>query len=569
MRISAQQGTLLPVTLLLFAVAFVLNSFAIHDGDYFWHVNTGQWIWEHGSLPEKDPFTFPLADADLSNRDRIVLQQYWLSQLLFYGLWETWGEASVVALRALVHAAIVCGVFWLAWRRADIWRACVLGAATLAGFLWVANERPNLFSCLFTLLLVWLLDRCSEDDRPRGRFKLLALPLLMLLWANMHGGYILGVCIVGAYLVGYLVENRHSLGKQSLPLLAALVLSCLVTWLSPAGPLEIIVESLQADAYYLSQVQEAVNTFTAIKSEGVGKHLYYLLLAFLAVVAAVCSLRVGRFRHALTILGVLALSTMGVRYQIFLCAIAFLLAPYLPVPRKVGWAAPLAIGLVLLSLVKANVREPFDWQAAPAFPADAVAFLSRVDVGPNLFNYYDWGGYLAHRLPDYRVFMDGRGLGGPVFADYMEIQYNEKVDLLERYPANAAVFPMFNLVTKKVVPLALVMTYAPQWVPVFIGENALVFVRNSPQNRAVIARYQIGRPQMLQTMATAYGWMLDVYPNDYTALVTLAQLKESFGDLSGAIALLERAVVVKPDSEYAPKALARLQRKLRGGVNSP
>ena len=97
--------------LVFFAAAFVFLADPVKVGDFWWHLNSGKWIWEHAALPAVDPFTFTVPqDDDL--RRRLILDGYWLSQTAIYLVHRIAGFAGVVLARALFF----CGIFWVVWR---------------------------------------------------------------------------------------------------------------------------------------------------------------------------------------------------------------------------------------------------------------------------------------------------------------------------------------------------------------------------------------------------------------------------------------------------------------------
>ncbi|HEY6009776.1 MAG TPA: hypothetical protein VIU40_15730, partial [Geobacteraceae bacterium] len=92
----------------LFAVSYLRP---VTEGDYFWHVHTGQWIAEHGELPSSDPFKFTYASLDPAGHDyahtQLFLRGYWLGDLALYGLDRLFGMVGVILLRVAVYAGIL------------------------------------------------------------------------------------------------------------------------------------------------------------------------------------------------------------------------------------------------------------------------------------------------------------------------------------------------------------------------------------------------------------------------------------------------------------------------------
>ena len=268
-----------------------------------------------------------------------------------------------------------------------------------------------------------------------------------------------------------------------------------------------------------------------------------------------------RATQLLAVGGVLVLSLLAVRYQIFLFLLAPLVATYLPFTQKKKWAVPVAALLIVFLLSNTKFQKPSVFAASPEFPAAAIEFVRSTQPSQNLFNYYDWGGYLAIKAPEYKVFVDGRGLVEEFVTNHGEVLYEEKLSALDDYSINTTIFPIHNLATGKVIPLAVMLMYDPDWKAVFMGRNSLVFVRNVPENKAIISTYTIPQDYLVGALVDAYDRMLVLYPAHYRALVTKAQLQENIGDLTGAMRSLKRAQAVNPESLYVRESIQRLMPK--------
>ena len=166
------------------------------DGDTGWHIRTGDWILANGQIPTSDMFSFTKAGEPWFAWE-------WLWDVLFAWLHQRWGMESVV----LASILVLCITSVLLFRLVD--RTCgnvlIAGAVTLvatiaASIHWLA--RPHLFTLLFTVIFLSILQRVRV-----GNVRLLfALPLLTIVWTNLHGGFLVGITLVGAYAAGELLE---------------------------------------------------------------------------------------------------------------------------------------------------------------------------------------------------------------------------------------------------------------------------------------------------------------------------------------------------------------------------
>lgn len=183
----------LPLAALLLYIA-TLTLFPITNNDLWIHLKTGELVLSQGDVPDKDPYSFVAADRD-------YVAHEWLAAVLFHLVHSAAGTQGLILLKLLLVSGTCLALHGAA-------RA--LGArtgSTLAAFLCVLYissarflVRPHLFSYLLTA--IYLLLFLSYRRRGRGRAWLLAFPALQMLWANLHGGHLIGLALVSVFAVG-------------------------------------------------------------------------------------------------------------------------------------------------------------------------------------------------------------------------------------------------------------------------------------------------------------------------------------------------------------------------------
>ncbi|MCA9970211.1 MAG: hypothetical protein KC425_08345, partial [Anaerolineales bacterium] len=179
----------------LFVLLFVAALFAMGvretlDPDMWWHLRTGESILQHG-IPRQDVFSFTVPHHAWVTHE-------WLAQVCMWLVYQAAGLPSLI----VVFAALIALTYWLLYvtceGRPFLAAFVVLLAAMASAIVWGA--RPQIFNLLLTALFVLILERVRRGQWP-ARW-LWSLPLLTLLWANLHSGYLLGVVLVGTYAVG-------------------------------------------------------------------------------------------------------------------------------------------------------------------------------------------------------------------------------------------------------------------------------------------------------------------------------------------------------------------------------
>src|SRR5215472_6075071 len=185
---------LLPVVLLYWQVG--CPSALLADPNTGVHVRAGQWILSHHAIPRQDLFSFTLAG-------RAWCDWEWLSDVLYALLFQVRGLSGIVAF----HLALLCLISVVLYRTARLrvgpmmaFAVTCLAMATTT-IHWLA--RPHLLTWLFLGVLCFLLERAdvTGDYRP-----LLALPVLMILWVNLHPGFVAGPLVLGAWCVSALLQ---------------------------------------------------------------------------------------------------------------------------------------------------------------------------------------------------------------------------------------------------------------------------------------------------------------------------------------------------------------------------
>ena len=195
------------IAMVVFSLGFVpLRS----SHDEFWHLKSGKWMVEqnHYHWPAKDIFTFTAANYNWDNHE-------WLSQIVMYEIYR-WGDErdiggwrAVILGKTLLLIATYLFLAWFVYRRAGsdgraVAIAMFLGVLVAAVGRRTFWPRPPIISYLFMavfLYIMWL----HHEGKLKNRH-LFILPILMVLWANLHGGFVIGGIIVAAYCGGEIVE---------------------------------------------------------------------------------------------------------------------------------------------------------------------------------------------------------------------------------------------------------------------------------------------------------------------------------------------------------------------------
>lgn len=171
--------------------------------DVWGHLSYGRHLWETGSLPGTEPL-MPLSHGVP------FLNSAWLSQLIAYGGFQVVGKAAITFL----FAACVAGAMAVITRR--IYNRTHSAMFALGGFaltLWIEDQqlivqRPQIAGFLFYSVLLSMLLR-----REWSKKNWLIVPVMFALWANMHGSFIVGLGLLGCFVLGRAVDLLRRTGK--------------------------------------------------------------------------------------------------------------------------------------------------------------------------------------------------------------------------------------------------------------------------------------------------------------------------------------------------------------------
>ncbi|HEY0366286.1 MAG TPA: hypothetical protein VGC73_07435, partial [Pyrinomonadaceae bacterium] len=230
----------------VFVFAFLFASRPLSDGDFWWHLKTGEYIVRNLSIPQTDFYSFTVAGKHWVAHE-------WLSEVLFYLIYTRAGFNTLI----FIFTVLTVLAFWIVFKKTRA-HPFVKGFAVLLSvwsILPTLGVRPRTFTLLFAAIYLALLHRFVRERETRAIWWLVPL---MIVWVNLHAGYLIGLVLIGAVGVGVVLDASfagENLTSQW-PLLKTLVLvflSCLLAAnLNPQGP-RIFVFPFE---FFLSPVQQ-------------------------------------------------------------------------------------------------------------------------------------------------------------------------------------------------------------------------------------------------------------------------------------------------------------------------
>ena len=377
------------------------------DPDVWWHLRTGKWIMDHGALPYTDPFSGFGAGKPW--------QAYsWLFELLIFQLFTRFGLVGIVSFTAAMIVAITFAVHRVYRRLQSDFTISVL--LTVAGIFCLSkmfSPRPWFFSILFFALELDVLLQARRTGKTR---QLYWLPVIFILWANVHIQFVVGLLVLaialGDSLVGYW-RNDAEVRLRPIRMGCIFVACILATMVNPYGwSLYKLIHDLGAQHGVFDRVSE-------LMAMPFRDPVDFIVL-FLAMGAAAALARAKRLPlFEIVLLAFAASLAFRSRRDMWVIVIvaSSILAARLPGRAGNSFKVPtVAVPFVLLAtylVVFAAFRMHLVSEQALAdrqvkeLPVEAVEFVNRKGLSGPLFNDYNWGGYLIWAT-DLQVSMDGR-----------------------------------------------------------------------------------------------------------------------------------------------------------------
>ena len=464
-------------------IAFNLK-FSVLDLDIWWHLKVGDWIVQHAAVPHTGLFSWTAAD-------RPWVAYSWGYELLLSRAYAWFGLVGIGVYGTLLTLGVAYSIYWMVRRLSGrFWLACFLAIAACSAFLFNLMPRPVFFSMMLFCVTLTLVLEANRS----GRVQLLYwLPLIFVLWANLHIQFIYGLFLVGLLLSVNLIQRlAASLGwapawlqAPTLPssTLAVVFAACVVgTCISPYSfhLYGVILQYSRAKVPYRMIMELQPINFRAYS------HFVQLLLMGYAFFAVGRQSKVDAFKLLLlSIAGAVAFRTMRDAWFICIPAVACIADTIgITGEREAGesWRQNLAVAaLVAISLVVFARNTDFttrglDRAISSFLPVNAVNYLRQHPVPGLLYNTLDWGGFLTWYMPDRPVAIDGRT---DLYGDELVDRFFSSANGAPSYASDPYLNQAGLVILQRSNNLASLLQSDPRFQLVYQDELAVVFSRSN------------------------------------------------------------------------------------------
>ncbi|MBN1295336.1 tetratricopeptide repeat protein [bacterium] len=435
----------LSIALALVAIG-LLTFHTINEPDMGFHLRAGQWMIEHRTWPETDILTYTVPDHP-------YVDMHWLYQVTAWTVYSIGGDCLYV----LFHGACVLIAFGLTTRQAMLRNGSPHFVTALLLLSAAASDhrfsvRPEVISWIHLVLVIDILERYTV----KRSSSIFLLPIIMMLWVNTQGVFILGLGAITCYLIDNLVRHR----RFDRRFWTAAAASVLATGINPYGldgvsfPF-ILATRLSGANRFAASIGEFLSPWSLNPLDMQHGILFmvwsYYIVTGIVLLLFVTTLRHRSLRHGLLLVMTGVLAAQAIRNIPLFCLVAIPVAaeaardasatgPWIRFRRFVpAWITTCGRPLLLIiSILFILTIMTNSWYVLSGrvdrigcrientfLPVQAAAFLSRESLDGRILNELRYGGYLAWQWQR-PVFIDGR-------LEVMEHAFFQEYELARRF----------------------------------------------------------------------------------------------------------------------------------------
>ena len=506
-----------------FAMIFIITASQIFSSGIWRSLITGKYILQTKIFPYKDIFSF--------TAENNWIAYSWLAEIIFYKI-SLFGFYWLTLFRAVLVTLTFVIVFKACYNRTESFPGTlfIILLSFLASILDpFFMERAPLFSFLFVAIYGFILS----EYKYKKKDYLWVIPVIMVLWVNMHVLFVMGFVILFLFVVGESIETfllakkmkeenkneykeKINLTPKQIRKLGKIILwSFLVCFLNPYGYYVFVQIFEYVGKEYVWVIDPGLQSCNFHATE----IFLFEILFFLCIVSVFFSLRTLDLASLFIFLFFMHHALHSCREVPFFCIVVpIFLAPYFKYSftcvesklkkifkflfhffhfeekSKTIITVFLMIGLFIQILSFKNLIPPFNNEQVKKMtqevsPINAINFIEQNHLLPNMFNPVDWGGYISYQLyPQYKIAADYRIhiYSKDFWEDYFKVKKVRSGwrEVFDKYKINFVIWNKESCLTK-------VLMIDKNWKLIYNDEVAVVFIRDCSLNEAIITKFSI------------------------------------------------------------------------------
>jgi len=457
---------------LIFVSVFFASRFEA-DPDLWGHTKYGLDTLAKGELLRTDIYSYSAYGQEWINHE-------WLSELLFGVFYKNFGVYGLLFLKTFLSLLLLFLIYSLiACQTKYIFERFVLYFIVLISLIpQFLNLRPQIFSFIFSAVYMSFFYKLSVKNNITIK-DLFLFPLIMLFWANLHGGFPVGIGLLFLFIVADIIDKK----KVSYLLLIFFVLTIVATLINPYG------FRLYKCLYLSITSNSCISEWNFLNEDNIIQWLY---VGFVFLVLIISQLK----KKTLHVLFLFVTAFMGIRqmklFPFFILSSAVIIPPFFSdllrnkfqILKEKSYDFSKIKSIIIVSCflllicflstgILSNLLNPIS-KINERFPIGAVKYIKEQNFKGKLLSHYDWAQYCIWELyPDWKMFYDGRFrtvYDSEIEKEYFNFHFVEPRwdNLFEKYTPDLIIW-------KINVPVIELLKQRSDYVSVYKDAKSIVF----------------------------------------------------------------------------------------------
>jgi tetratricopeptide (TPR) repeat protein len=580
-------------------LSLYIVNFDPPDTDSWWHIKTGEYIVKNRNIPKKDIFSY-------GRTKEIWINPEWLSQVIFYLVYKNFSFDGLLFFKALLGIFISFFIFILAnFFTKEYFFSSIFTILSQTVIMYWMQIRPQIFTFLFLILLLFLLYK-------QKKYYLLFVPILFLIWANFHGGFLAGLFLLTLFTFSQILKIilKKNSKNNIFPILFSTIISYLTPLLNP-NFFYVYIHPFYAvrDKFLLTILREWNPPDFSLSSS-----YTFIFLLSLGIFILIFSYRKIDLTDLLIFLSFTYFSFSARRhFPLFSLVCSPIFAKYSSLCnfkinfseriKKIFLIILIFISLFFLFLLPERLKFNKNNLIKTCFIYDGVEFIKLNKLSGPIFNDIDWGGYLIFNLyPKEKVAVDTRcDMVYPVsyLKEHMEILEGKNYkDFFEKYKINLIlitkdrtlnkfllrdndwllIYPFYkgNLYIRKNLKIPEKLKY-PETYTHYLYQGFVLLSKGEIEKSILFLKKSIklgGREAEIYNNL-GYAYVLKgkyikaieefkkaekIEPDNLYTHLNLAGAYATLGEYENAKKEFRRVLRIDPNNRYAKEALLRLEK---------
>ena len=484
---------ILLVCILLVLAVLYADKINLVNSDIGRHIKNGEFLLKNHSILHSNFYSYTAPNF-------YTINHHWAYGGIVYSIWKIFGFSGISLFNILLYLLTFLIIFKIAERKSNYKIAGFFAILMIPLMVYRKEVRPEVLSYFLFSIYYFILLKYKSREIDYKILLFILIPL-QIFWVNVHIFFIFGIAMVSFFAIDSYLNEREKL-KKYLGLLGALVLTSLVNPYFFNGLLEPFL-IFREYGYLLA---ENMGLFFMQKRDFNFLYLYVELILFVGTISFF--LRKNLRKDIIGVLVFLFFGTIAISKVRGITLLGFVLIPILSENFKVFYGkfskeqkdilSGITVFLLIVAIVMSmsSVIGGEKGLGIEKGMQGSRDFFVENNLQGKIFNNYDIGGHLIFNLfPEERVFVDNRPEAYPVeFFKEIYIPMQEENSVWEKYQKEYGINVIYfywHDFTPWGQDFLIKRLRDPLWVPVYVDDYAIIYLKNNEQNKELIEKFEL------------------------------------------------------------------------------